>query len=136
MDERIKNIKKYVLILNPEIEDNEKLDLELNELIDKVLIYINRSEIPAELERIIARAYNEYTVREKELKSSNTGEISTISDNGQSITYKSKEDTFNSFLLSNSFFSDLKAILDAYKKKNKKLVVVGEETLNEDTKRL
>ena len=136
MDERIENIKKYVLILNPEIEDNAKLDLELNELIDKVLIYINRSEIPAELERIIARAYNEYTVREKELKKANMGEISTISDNGQSITYKSKEDTFNFFLLSNSFFSDLKAILDAYIKKNKKLVVVGEETLNEDTKRL
>lgn len=127
-------IKKYILILSPSTKDDDFLNLEIEELTDRVLIYIKEDEIPNELVRIIAKAYVNYKERLTELKTATNGEIASVSDNGQSVSFQSKNETLNSFYSLNGFFDDLKEILDLYLKRNNGLVVAGEEI--EDTKRI
>lgn len=120
----MEKIKTYIKILEPSIEDNARLEFDIQELIDRVLSYTGRKMLPEELERILAKTY--ITTKEKELKATSvdTGEIASVSDNGQSITFKSKQDTY----FVEEVLSDLQPILDKYV--IGKITVIGENYAN------
>lgn len=120
----MEKIKTYIKILEPSIEDNARLEFDIQELIDRVLSYTGRKMLPEELERILAKTY--ITTKEKELKATSvdTGEIASVSDNGQSITFKSKQDTY----FVEQVLSDLQPILDKYV--IGKITVIGENYAN------
>lgn len=128
-DDIINIIKK----LNPDfIKEQNNLMLEIEILIDKILIYTNLKEIPETLNKIIAKSYIEYINKEKILKEHETGEVISLSDNGQSVTFKSKRDSIFILAEDETFFNSLIPFLDRYV--IKKVRVVGEELLNENTK--
>ena len=63
MDEIIANIKKYLKIINKNIDtieqDNEGIvDFAIGEVLDRVQLYLNSETIPTKIERIIANIYN------------------------------------------------------------------------------
>ena len=97
MENQVNRIKQYVSVLNSNIEQDEEFDFNVREIIDRILNYTNRKELPVELERIIAKAIiNIYKKIENE--QNNNGEeekeISSISDNGQSISFSDKVKTY------------------------------------------
>lgn len=97
MQEKIERIKKYISILNSNIEQDEVFDFNIKEIIERILNYTNRNELPVELERVLAKAIinvykkieNERNNNEEEQK-----EVSSISDNGQSISFSDKVKTY------------------------------------------
>ena len=97
MENQVNRIKQYVSVLNSNIEQDEEFNFNVREIIDRILNYTNRKELPVELERIIAKAIiNIYKKIENE--QNNNGEeekeISSISDNGQSISFSDKVKTY------------------------------------------
>ena len=97
MENQVNRIKQYVSVLNSNIEQDEEFDFNVREIIDRILNYTNRKELPVELERIIAKAIiNIYKKIENE--QNNNGEeekeVSSISDNGQSVSFSDKVKTY------------------------------------------
>lgn len=97
MEKQIENIKSYISVLNPEIEQDDVFDFNVRENIERVLNYTNRKQLPIELERIIAKAITNIYKKIKD-EEKNDGEeqkeISSISDNGQSISFSDKVKTY------------------------------------------
>ena len=48
-------IKEYIIMIKPDIE-NSGLDFYIEELIERVLFYINRKELPETLYRTLAKS--------------------------------------------------------------------------------
>ena len=84
-------IKNYAKLLNSRIEDGELLDFVTLEVLDRVLVYLNDNTLDQKLERIVARIVSGVFAESQE---SSDGElshnISSISDNGQTISYSEK----------------------------------------------
>ena len=85
-------IKTYAKLLNSRIEDGELLDFVTLEVLDRVLVYLNDNTLDQKLERIVARIVSGVFAESQE---SSDGEfrhnISSISDNGQTISYSEKD---------------------------------------------
>ena len=99
MEEQIERIRGYLSNINPhiaEIDFSNKglIDFVISEVLDRVSLYLNRDTVPIRIERIIANIVN--TNLGKVLAIINTDDgvtqqvIKSISDNGQSITYKTE----------------------------------------------
>lgn len=112
MEESKKRIKEYLIQIN---EENKIKDFDIEELIERVLIYINRKELPKELERALAKHLIQKEKDELMLTSSNVGEVASMSDNGQSVTFKSISESklikdYDDYLL-----NGLEPLLDKYR---------------------
>ena len=116
-------IKEYIMMIKPDIE-NSGLDFYIEELIERVLSYINRKELPETLYRTLAKSYVEQEKLIKAYNEAEHGEVTSISDNGQSISYKSKKESMDIENIKNNVLNNIESILDQYKKKIK---VVGED---------
>lgn len=125
MKQTILKIKEYIIKFDPQEEKNNILELEIEELVQRVLLFLNIETLPKALHLIMAKAFVNYKKEKLKLENSETGDISSVSDNGQSISYKSKKE---SILLTediNNIFNGLEVILLKYKKR--KVTIVGEE---------
>jgi hypothetical protein len=136
MDTILENIKAYVLIIDSTIEDNDFLDFVIGDVVDRALIYMNRSQliedyeadilddtveaseyvypIPPQLERAIAKTVaNAY----KNAQAENASEmaVKTISDNGQSITYSDKVTNYLSSSSDQDLFSGVTTLLNKFR---------------------
>lgn len=124
--ENVTNIRDYLIY---QIDSgNEVSDFDIEEMIERVLIYTNRTELPTELERILAKQLYKIDQDKRMLANNEVGEVSSISDNGQSISYSSINNKRR--ILSNDLYllEGLEPILDRYK-----LVrVFKQEKLNAD----
>lgn len=112
MEKSKKRIKEYLIQINKE---NKIKDFDIEELIERVLIYINRKELPTELERALARHLIQREKDELMLLSSSVGEVASMSDNGQSVTFKSINESklikdYDDYLL-----NGLEPLLDKYR---------------------
>lgn len=116
-------IKEYIMMLKPDIE-NSGSDFYIEELIERVLSYINRKELPETLYRTLAKSYVEQEKLIKAYNEAEHGEVASVSDNGQSISYKSKKESMDIENIKNNVLNNIESILDQYKKKIK---VVGED---------
>ncbi len=57
MDDIIKRIKDYVLIIKPELVDDEFLSFVISEVVDRALLYMNRQQLVAGYERFLSDDY-------------------------------------------------------------------------------
>ena len=112
-------IKNYAKLLNNRIEDGEVLDFVTLEVLDRVLVYLNDSTLDRKLERIVARIVSGVFAESQE---SSDGElshnISSISDNGQTISYSEKVKSYLVSTDDEELFSGFSKLLAPYRRVN------------------
>ena len=112
-------IKNYAKLLNNRIEDGELLDFVTLEVLDRVLVYLNDNTLDQKLERIVARIVSGVFAESQE---SSDGElshnISSISDNGQTISYSEKVKSYLVSTDDEELFSGFSKLLAPYRRVN------------------
>ena len=112
-------IKNYAKLLNSRIEDGELLDFVTLEVLDRVLVYLNDNTLDRKLERIVARIVSGVFAESQE---SSDGElshnISSISDNGQTISYSEKVKSYLVSTDDEELFSGFSKLLAPYRRVN------------------
>ena len=112
-------IKNYAKLLNSRIEDGELLDFVTLEVLDRVLVYLNDNALDQKLERIVARIVSGVFAESQE---SSDGElshdISSISDNGQTISYSEKVKSYLVSADDEELFSGFSKLLAPYRRVN------------------
>ena len=112
-------IKNYTKLLNSRIEDGELLDFVTLEVLDRVLVYLNDNTLDQKLERIVARIVSGVFAESQE---SSDGElshnISSISDNGQTISYSEKVKSYLVSTDDEELFSGFSKLLAPYRRVN------------------
>lgn len=128
MDNIIANIKKYLKIINKNINTIDKeneglLDFVICEVLDRVQLYLNSETIPTKLERILANIVNTGLKKFlKEIEISNEDNtavdqaISSISDNGQSISYANEVTKYFTTVSDEELFTGFSTILSRYRR--------------------
>lgn len=128
MDELNAKIKEYLKLLIDnfdEIDQNNVglLDFVIGEAVDRVLIYLNRDTLPAKLERILANVVNtgltrclKAIERTKEGTADIDRAVSSISDNGQSISYANEVTRYFTTVSDEELFTGVTALLSRYRR--------------------
>ena len=128
MDETIAKIKEYLKIINDNIDEIDQtnsglLNFVIGETLDRVLLYLNREAIPAKLERMLANIVNTGLTRcIKAIERSKEGTIdvdraiSSISDNGQSISYANEVTRYFTTASDDELFTGFTALLSRYRR--------------------
>lgn len=128
MDDMIASIKKYLKIINRNVEAIEKdnrdlLDFVIAEVLDRVQLYLNSDTIPTKLERILANIVNtglKKSLKDIELsKEDNTAVdrvVTSISDNGQSISYANEVTKYFTSASDEELFTGFTSVLSRYRR--------------------
>ena len=128
MDETSAKIKSYLKIVNKDIDEielkNEGLiDFVIGEVIDRVLLFLNSENIPVKIERILANVVNTGLTRclntierTKEGITDVDRAISSVSDNGQSISYANEVTRYFTTVSDEELFTGVTALLSRYRR--------------------
>lgn len=128
MDEQIAKIKDYLKIINKNIDTIEKdnkglIDFAIEEVIDRVQLYLNSETIPMKLERILANIVNTGLKRcLKDIKVSSDDNtavdqvVTSISDNGQSISYANEVTRYFTTVNDEELFVGFTELLSRYRR--------------------
>lgn len=112
-------IKEYAKLLNNKIEDGDLLDFVTLEVKDRVLIYLNDDELDTKLERIVARIVSGVFTESLESKDGELEHnISSVSDNGQTISYSDKVKSYLVSIDDSELFSGFSKLLAPYRRVN------------------
>lgn len=122
-DEQKANITDYVKrisdVANSE-ENADLLDFSIDEVADRVLLYLNRKDLPTETERIVARIVSRIfnqTINSKSSTSTDSA-ISSMSDNGQSISFSNEVKNYLASSDDNELFTGFAKLLTPYRRVN------------------
>ena len=112
-------IKEYAKILNDKIEDGDLLDFVTLEVKDRVLVYLNDEKLDTKLERIVARIVSGVFTESLESKDGELEHnISSVSDNGQTISYSDKVKSYLVSTDDSELFSGFSKLLAPYRRVN------------------
>ena len=112
-------IKEYAKLLNDKIEDGDLLDFVTLEVKDRVLVYLNDEVLDTKLERIVARIVSGVFTESLESKDGELEHnISSISDNGQTISYSDKVKSYLVSTDDSELFSGFSKLLAPYRRVN------------------
>ena len=112
-------IKNYAKLLNSRIEDGELLDFVTLEVLDRVLVYLNDNTLDQKLERIVARIVSGVFTESLESKDGELEHnISSVSDNGQTISYSDKVKSYLVSTDDSELFSGFSKLLAPYRRVN------------------
>ena len=128
MDEIIAKIKEYLKIINPNIDALETsskglVDFAIAEILDRVQLYLNSETIPTKLERILANVVD--TGLTKCLNKIETSKqdatavdqvVTSISDNGQSISYANEVKRYFTTANDEELFTGFSTLLSRYRR--------------------
>lgn len=98
-------------------ENQDLLDLVVDEVTDRALLYLNCADLPENVERIIARIVSGIFNQSFNAKSSSSADsaISSMSDNGQSISYSNEIKNYLATTDDNALFSGFADLLARYR---------------------
>ena len=128
MDDIIANVKKYLKIINKNTETIEKnneglIDFAIGEVLDRVQLYLNSDTIPTKLERILANIVNtglKKCLKDIEISSEDNTAIdhavTSISDNGQSISYANEVTKYFTTASDEELFTGFRLLLSRYRR--------------------
>ena len=112
-------IKEYAKLLNNKIEDGDLLDFVTLEVKDRVLVYLNDEVLDTKLERIVARIVSGVFTESLESKDGELEHnISSVSDNGQTISYSDKVKSDLVSTDDSELFSGFSKLLAPYRRVN------------------
>ena len=121
-EEQIARIKEYIHIINPTVvtHGNDLLDFCINEVGDRVQLYLNSDTIPTKVERIIAKVINTGLIKcERDIATGNIETdraITSISDNGQSISYANEVTKYFTSASDEELFTGFTGLLSRYRR--------------------
>ena len=119
-------IKNYIKAINKTVvsEDEALLDAVLGEVADRAMLYLNDTKIDSKLEHVIARiasgVFNQS--RTESTSGAPTMAISSVSDNGQSVSYSSEVQRYLTSATDQELFTGFEQLLKRYRRIN---VVAG-----------
>lgn len=125
MDEMIAKIKEYLEIINKDTSkmDDDLLTFVIEEVLDRVQLYLNSETIPTKLERILANIVNtglKKCLKDMELsaedKTAVDRVVTSISDNGQSISYANEVTNYFTTVSDNELFTGFTGLLSRYRR--------------------
>lgn len=125
MEELIAKIREYLSVINHGIDtidfQNEGLiDFVICEVVDRILLYLNCDTIPPKVERIIASIVNTNIGKALCLISTDDGvepqAVSSISDNGQSISYTNEIRKYFVSASDEEIFAGFASLLSRYRR--------------------
>lgn len=128
MDEIIAKIKEYLKIINDKIDIIDQtnvgmLDFVIGETLDRVLLFLGKDTLPSRLERVLANIINTNITRclktlerSKENGADVEHAISSISDNGQSISYANELKRYFTTISDEELFTGFTALLSRYRR--------------------
>ena len=128
MDETKAKIKQYLKIINANIDEVDQtntglLDFVIGETLDRVQLYLSCETIPAKLERILANIVNTGLARclkTLERTKNNVADvdraISSVSDNGQSVSYANEVTRYFTTASDDELFTGFTALLSRYRR--------------------
>lgn len=122
-DEQKTKIIGYVKALNDTANQEgyqSLLGLVVDEVADRVLLYLNREDLPENIERVVARIVSGIFNQTANAKTSSTADsaISSMSDNGQSISYSNEIKNYLSSADDNELFAGFSKLLARYRRIN------------------
>lgn len=115
-------IKNYIKAINKTVvsEDEALLDAVLGEVADRVMLYLNDTKIDNKLEHVIARiasgVFNQS--RTESTSGAPTMAISSVSDNGQSVSYSSEVQRYLTSATDQELFTGFEQLLKRYRRIN------------------
>lgn len=119
-DEQRALIEDYTKKLNSTIaeDDGDLLDFVVSEVADRVMLYLNDDHIDEQLNRVIARIVSGIFNQTKASQSSSSPDlaISSVSDNGQSVSYANEVANYLSTTTDNELFTGFEALLNRYRR--------------------
>lgn len=123
-EQQIKTIREYMIIINNKIEEIEQenkglIDFCINEVIDRINLYLNCETLPKKLERITAKIVNtnlKKCIDEIKADLSVESAISSISDNGQSISFSNEIKKYFSTVSDEEIFTGFSTLLSRYRR--------------------
>lgn len=115
MEELKNNVKKYLAIINAKYNelDEDFVDFLIDETLDRIQLYLHSETIPTKLERIIAGVINNGLSK---FDTDNNIVISSISDNGQSITFANEVKKYFSTSSDEELFTGFTSLLSRYRR--------------------
>lgn len=121
-DEQRIQIEDYAKKLNSTItdDDSDLLDFVVSEVADRVMLYLNDDHIDEQLNRVIARIVSGIFNQTKASQSSSSPDlaISSVSDNGQSVSYANEVANYLSTTTDNELFTGFETLLNRYRRIN------------------
>ena len=121
--EQIGRITEYVTTFNKTINaetDADLLEYAIEAVIDRTLLYLNREELDQKFEKVVSDVvggiFNKYKTNEN--NSGTDLAVSSISDNGQSISYSNEIRNYLANTTDNELFSGFAVILSRYRRVN------------------
>ena len=119
--EQKQRIIGYTQKLNDAAADPENadlLDLVVDEVGDRVLLYLNSADLPENVERIVARIVSGIFNQSFNAKSSTNADsaINSMSDNGQSISFSNEVKNYLASADDNTLFSGFADLLARYRR--------------------
>ena len=117
-DEQKTTVKAYVTGLNNNIEDDSLLDLVVQIVSDRVLLYLNETEIAnsmlTTLAQVIVSVYKRTEAESASMEADKA--ISTVSDNGQSVSYVLTPTQYMSSKSDQELFTGFERLLSRYRR--------------------
>lgn len=115
-DEQKARITGYVTTLSNQVAEDELLDFVIDEVADRVLLYLNDTVIAERLERVIAQVIVSVYKRAQADVSGADQSVSTISDNGQSVTYRVSPTQYLATSKDQELFTGFEKLLQSYRR--------------------
>lgn len=121
--EQSTRIKEYVQKINAtaaEASSEDILDFTINEVYDRVLLYLNDTSLDEALERVVARIVSGIFNQTYNSKSSTESDqaIRSISDNGQSVSFSNEVKNYLVSADDNELFAGFSKLLARYRRIN------------------
>ena len=121
--EQLDRIKGYVKAIDNAASDasaNALLEYCINEVYDRVLLYLNDTTLDEALERVVARIvsgiFNQTTNSKTSTESDQA--ISSVSDNGQSVSFSNEVKNYLATTEDNELFAGFSKLLARYRRIN------------------
>lgn len=117
-DDQKTRVKEYISVLNSNIDPGMLLDLVLDTVVDRVLLYLNETTIAPNLERVIAQVVvNAYqkAVADRTATSSDQ-DISSVTDNGQTVSFRDSAKRYMATSSDQELFTGFTALLNSYRR--------------------